>query len=83
MKHPFLKRDMKIERFQGQQWIGGIDSLESSVEMTSKGRVAEFAWRRKEPYRKSLDWDKIFKPLHTFFVALLRFVVIYAFFLLL
>ena len=62
VKHPFLKRDIKIERFQGQQWIGGIDSLESSVEMTSKGRVAEFAWRRKEPYRKSLDWDKNFKP---------------------
>ena len=53
MKHPFLKRDMKIERFQGQQWIGGIDSLESSVEMTSKG---------KEPYQKSLDWNKNFKP---------------------
>ena len=80
MKHPFLKRDMKIERFQGQQWIGGIDSLESSVEMTSKGRVAEFALRCKGPYRKSLDSDKNFKPYYTFFVTILRFVAIYALF---
>ena len=63
MKHPFLKKDITIERFQGKQWIGGInDSLESSVEITTKGRVTEFAWRREEPYRKSLESDKNFKP---------------------